>query len=262
MSKTICIFNQKGGVSKTTTAINLSAQLSELGKKVLLIDMDSQGNATTGLGINKKNTAFTTFDALTSEKNLNTIRLKIDGLKNLYLIPSTLKLIEAEFVLQSFEEDIRLNILNDKIEEVKAHYDYIILDCPPSLGFLSYSALIASDSFLAPIQPEYFAMEGVSQLLNTIDLIAEREELEIECEGFLITMYDKRLNLNKEVIEELKKHLEKDVLNTLIPRSVSLAEATVNGEPICIYDPNGRGGEAYLSLALEIMKRNGDGLNE
>ncbi|MCR1899254.1 AAA family ATPase [Irregularibacter muris] len=250
MSRTIAIFNQKGGVGKTTTNVNLSAGLGKLGKKVLVIDIDPQGNSSSGLGINKNHLEYSIYDVLINDLDSHKAIIKTD-FDNLHILPATVELAGAEIELTSKNQ--REVKLKKKIEEVKEDYDYIFIDCPPSLGLLSINALAASDSVLIPIQCEYYALEGVSQLMNTIQLVKRGLNPNLEIEGVVLSMFDGRNNLSIQVVDEAKKYFRGKVYTTLIPRNVRLAEAPSYGLPIMEYDLKSRGAEAYLDLAQEFI---------
>jgi len=250
-TKVIAIANQKGGVGKTTTAISLSACLAEKRKKVLLIDLDPQGNTTSGFGIDKNNVEYSTYDLLISD-------LKVDKCliptmqKRLKLIPSNVNLSGAEVELLDLEN--KEFLLKEKLEKPKKNYDYVIIDCPPSLTMLTINALVAADSVIVPIQCEYYALEGLSLLINTIDLVKERLNGKLKIEGVLFTMFDSRTNLSQAVVENVRDNLHQHVYETVIPRNVRLAEAPSYGMPITIYDSRSTGAEAYRKFAKEIIK--------
>ena len=252
MSRIISIANQKGGVGKTTTAINLSACLAQAGKRVLVIDFDPQANTTSGLGLNKHGLETSVYDLLLGEKRFDQIVAKtaIDGLE---ILPTTVELSGAEIELINIPE--REYILKRVLMDVKYTYDFILIDCPPSLNILTVNALAASDTVLVPIQCEYFALEGLSQLLRTIELVRKRLNKRLNLEGVVFTMYDPRTNLSNQVVEEVKAHLQDDVYDSIIPRNVRLSEAPSHGVPITLYDPKSKGSEAYRALAAEVIAR-------
>ncbi|MEI4771026.1 AAA family ATPase [Psychrobacillus sp. FJAT-51614] len=253
MGRIIAIANQKGGVGKTTTSVNLSACLAYLGKKVLLVDIDPQGNASSGVGVNKGDVNQCIYDVLIDDVSvLETIQeTKVE---NLYIVPATISLAGAEIELVStISREVRLK---RALQEVKDKYEYIIIDCPPSLGLLTINSLTASDAIIIPVQCEFYALEGLSQLLSTIRLVQKHLNKNLEIDGVLLTMFDARTNLGIQVIEEVKKYFQEKVYKTIIPRNVRLSEAPSHGEPIIIYDPKSRGAEVYLDLAKEVI-RNG-----
>ena len=260
MGKTIALVNQKGGVGKTTSSINLAASLGYLGKKALLIDLDPQGNSTTGLGIDKGDIKKSIYDLLVDEAELKEV-LKKTKFKNLYVIPATISLAGADLELA---EKSRMNPefsknrqLKTKLEEAKQIFDYIIIDCPPSLGLLTTNALTASDSVIIPVQCEFFALEGIMQLLNSIMLAQKTLNPTLDIEGVLLTMLDNRTNLGLEVVQDIKSYFKERVYDTIIPRLVRLSEAPSHGKPIIYYDSKSRGAEAYINLAKEVISRNG-----
>ncbi len=252
MSKVVSIANQKGGVGKTTTAVNLSTILAKKGKKVLLIDADPQGNATSGIGINKE-IEKSVYDIIINDVSIKEAA-KQTSIKNLTVCPSNINLAGAEVELVSLIS--RENRLKDKIDEVKEDYDYIIIDCPPSLGLVTLNAFTASDSVLIPIQCEYYALEGLEQLINTINLVKRHLNKSIEIEGALLTMFDARTNLSNQVVKEVKRYFEDKVYKTVIPRNVRLSEAPSYGMPITIYDPKSKGAKCYEKLAKEFLSKN------
>ncbi len=253
VGKVISIANQKGGVGKTTTSVNLGACLAYIGKKILLVDIDPQGNATSGVGIDKADVDQCIYDVLVDDLEASMV-IKPTLVENLYSIPATIQLAGAEIELvPTISREIRLK---RALEKVKDEFDYIIIDCPPSLGLLTLNALTASDSVLIPVQCEYYALEGLSQLLNTVRLVQKHLNKDLNIEGVLLTMLDARTNLGIQVIEEVKKYFQDKVYKTIIPRNVRLSEAPSHGEPIIIYDPKSRGAEVYLDLAKEVV-RNG-----
>ncbi len=250
MSKIIAIANQKGGVGKTTTAINLSSSLAHLSQETLLIDLDPQANTTSGLGIDKQEVENSIYQVLLEELPLKDILLST-GLDWLDLAPSSINLVGAEIELVSvLSRETRLRKALENLDKI---YKYIAIDCPPSLGLLTINALTAANSVLIPIQCEYYALEGLGQLLKTIDLIRANLNPRLEIEGVLLTMFDGRINLSQQVVEEVKKHFGPKVYNTVIPRTVRIAEAPSFGKPIILYDQHCKGAESYLSLAKEII---------
>ena len=259
MAKVISLVNQKGGVGKTTTSINLSSALGHLGKKVLLIDLDPQSNSTTGLGINKANIKLSVYDVITNRCEISDAIIKTK-FKNLSIIPSMIFLsgVEIELMQTSMREDnfILGDQLKNQINKIKDRYDFIIIDCPPALGILTTNALAASDSVLIPVQCEYFALEGVTQLLNTIILTQTKVNPKLDIEGVLLTMLDGRTLVGLEVVEDVRKFFKEKVFNTIIPRLVRLVEAPSHGKPIIEYDPKCRGALAYINLAKEVIERN------
>ena len=250
MSKTIAITNQKGGVGKTTTAINLSAALAMSEVKVLLIDCDPQGNTTSGLGIQKVQGMRTTWDILAGNGDIGEAICHTD-VEGLDIIPADKNLIGVNFELANVDD--RESILANHLKKIKNEYHYILIDCPPSLDLLTLNALMAADSALVPIQCEFFALEGVSELIDTIDRIRESFGHPVAIEGILLTMYDDRTNLTRQVAADLREFFQDDVLKTVIPRSVRLAEAPSHGKSILSYDPGSRGAEAYIQLAKELL---------
>ena len=250
MSKIIAVVNQKGGVGKTTTAVNLSAVLAKKGKKVLLIDEDPQGNATSGLGIDK-NVEKSTYDVIVNDSTLDEVVVQT-SIKNLYLCPSNINLAGAEVELVSMMS--RESRLKEKLETIKDNFHYIIIDCPPSLGLLTINSLTAANSLLIPIQCEYYALEGVGQLMNTVNLIKKRLNKELYIEGVVLTMNDARTNLSTQVVNEVKKFFKDNVYKTVIPRNVKLSEAPSFGMPISVYAPMSKGARCYEKLANELLK--------
>ena len=261
MAKVISLVNQKGGVGKTTTSINLSASLAFLGKKVLLVDLDPQGNTTTGVGINKADVNKSVYDLLIDEATLDEVMIKTK-FKNLYVIPATINLagVDIELIDKSKQDPtfVKGAQLKKYIDQVKDVFDFIIIDCPPSLGILTTNALTASDGVIIPVQCEFFALEGIMQLLNTIMLAQKNLNPNLTIEGVLLTMLNSRTNLGLEVVEDIKSYFKERVYDTIIPRLVRLSEAPSHGEPILVYDPQSRGTEAYLNLAKEVIERNGN----
>ena len=260
MGKIISLVNQKGGVGKTTTSINLSASLAVLKKKVLLIDLDPQGNTTTGVGINKADISRSIYDVLTDKCNIQEaiIKTKYD---ELYVIPATINLAGLDIeLIEKGQHDAGFTKgaqLKRALELIKEEFDFIIIDCPPSLGLITTNALTASNSVIIPVQCEFFALEGIMQLLNTIMLAQKQLNPTLEIEGVLLTMLDSRTNLGIEVVDDIRKFFKEKVYNTIIPRLVRLTEAPSHGEPIIVYDPKSRGSAAYLNLAKEVIERNG-----
>lgn len=252
MGKIIAIANQKGGVGKTTTAVNISTILAKKGKKTLMIDADPQGNATSGLGIDK-NVELSTYDILIGDTLIEEA-LQETQIKNLKVCPSTINLAGAEVELVSAEE--REFRLKKKLDEIKEEYDYIIIDCPPSLGLITLNSFTASDSVLIPVQCEYYALEGLGQLINTINIVKKVMNKKLEIEGAVLTMYDARTNLSNQVVKEVNKYFENKVYKTVIPRNVKLSEAPSFGMPITVYDPRSKGARCYEKLAKEILKAN------
>ncbi len=259
MTHIICIANQKGGVGKTTTAINLSAALSAAGKKVLLVDCDSQANATTGMGIDKSRLDFSLYHGLIGTAETNDVILKTD-IKRLWLIPARVELIGFEFEMHG--EENREKILRDLLQGIKDRFDLIVLDCPPSLSLLTINAMAAADGVLIPLQSEFYALEGLGQLLQTIKRIKRRINPALQIEGILMTMFDRRTNLSGQVTEDAEKYFKNQVFKTRIPRSVRLAEAPSFGKPILLYDPSSIGAKCYLSLAREILRKRKSGAPE
>lgn len=250
MSRIIAIANQKGGVGKTTTAINLSACLAEAGKKILIVDFDPQGNATSGLGFEKESMDKTVYDLLLGNSSIGECIIK-EVQKNLDVLPSNIDLSGAEIELM--DEPGNHILLKKKIDTIRNKYDYIIIDCPPSLSLLTINALTAADTVLVPIQCEYYALEGLTQILKTIDLVKRRMNPKLELEGVVFTMYDARTNLSLEVVENVKQYLNRTIYKTIIPRNVRLAEAPSHGKPINLYDTRSTGAESYRMLAAEVM---------
>ena len=253
MGKTIAIANQKGGVGKTTTSINLSACLAEAGKKVLVIDLDPQGNTTSGLGIDKESLENTVYDLILDECSIKESMNKVEEIPGLTVIPSDVDLAGAEVEL--LDVDGKEYILKNAVDYVKQDYDYIIIDCPPSLNMLTINAMTTAESILVPIQCEYYALEGISQLITTIDLVKKRLNNKLKINGVVFTMYDARTNLSSEVVDTVKENLNATVYKTIIPRNVRLAEAPSHGLPINLYDSKSAGAESYRNLAKEIIER-------
>ena len=252
MGKVISVANQKGGVGKTTTTINLSTVLAKKGKKVLLIDADPQGNATSGLGA-EKDVEYSTYDVLVGETSMRDV-IEKTIIKNLLICPSNINLAGAEVELVPMMS--REQRLKEKIEEIKDIFDYILIDCPPSLGLITLNAFTASDSVLIPVQCEYYALEGLGQLINTVNLVKKHLNKQLQIEGALLTMYDIRTNLSNQVVKEVKKYFENKVYKTVIPRNVRLSEAPSYGMPITEYDPRSKGAKNYEKFTKEFLKRN------
>ena len=248
----IAITNQKGGVGKTTTAINLSACLAAMGKKVLAIDADQQGNTTSGLGVEKDEIEMTIYNVMLGECSLSDVKLPtcVDGLE---VVPANISLTGAEIELIGKED--REFILKKEVEKIKENYDFIIIDCPPSLNVITINALTASDTVLVPIQCEYFALEGLEQLIHTINLVKKGLNRQLELEGIVFTMFDARTNLSLQVVEEVKRSLGENVYRTIIPRNVRLGESPSHGLPIHLYDPKSKGAESYELLAEEVIEK-------
>lgn len=250
MGRIIAIANQKGGVAKTTTAVNLSASLALNGKKVLLLDIDPQGNASSGLGLDRINTEHCIYDVLINGVPMESVVLKTD-IKGLSIVPATIQLAGAEIELVSaISRELKLK---RAIEHIKPDYDYLILDCPPSLGLLTLNALTCADTLLIPIQCEYYALEGLSQLMNTVRLVQKHLNRKLELEGVVLTMFDARTNLSIEVVDEVKVYFKQKVFRSIVPRNVRVSEAPSHGLPVVIYDPKSKGSEVYMELAEEVM---------
>lgn len=259
MGKVISLINQKGGVGKTTTSINLSASLALLNKKILLIDLDPQCNATTGIGLNKGNIEKSIYNVLNGTATIKETILKTKY-KNLYVLPANLNLAGIDIELEQNNYNTGTNkaeILKYHINQIKDDYDFVIIDCPPALGFITTNALTSSDSVIIPVQCEYFALEGITQLLKAIMYTQANLNPNLSIEGVLLTMLDARTNLGLEVVEEIRSYFKDKVYNTIIPRLIRLTEAPSHGKPIVAYDPKSRGSEAYLNLAKEVIKNNG-----
>lgn len=250
MVKVIAIANQKGGVGKTTTSVNLSACLSSLEKKVLLVDIDPQGNATSGFGIDKSKIKKSMYDILVNDVPVENVIMRTD-IENLKIIPATIQLAGAEIELVSVMS--RETKLKRMIDKIKYDYDYVIIDCPPSLGLLTINSLTAASSVLVPIQCEFYALEGLSQLMNTVALVQKNLNPILELEGVVLTMFDSRTNLSIQVVDEVKNHFSHKVYRMMIPRNVRLSEAPSHGQPIILYDPKSKGSEMYLELAKEVI---------
>ena len=252
MGKIISIANQKGGVGKTTTAINLAASLASLGKKVLIVDADPQANASSGLGVDIRTLEFTIYECLIDEVPSKQA-LHHTELENLDILPSHIDLVGAEIEMLNLEN--RERVMERLLAPLKSEYDYIIIDCSPSLGLITVNALTASDSVMIPVQCEYFALEGISKLLNTIKIIKSKLNMQLEIEGFLLTMYDNRLKLANQVLKEVKKHFEGMVFETVISRNVRLSEAPSHGKPILLYDAESKCNNNYMDLAEELIRK-------
>ncbi|HHY12281.1 MAG TPA: ParA family protein [Firmicutes bacterium] len=252
MSKVVAVANQKGGVGKTTTAVNLGACLGELGRTVLIVDVDPQGNATSGVGVDRNKLDYSLYDCLV--RNVEPVKaLRATEYTGLWLLPSSLDLAGAEIELVAMDE--REHRLKKVVGKIRDNYDYTFIDCPPSLGLLTVNALAAADSVLIPIQCEYYALEGLTQLLSTIKLIRGRLNSTLGLEGVLLTMFDGRTNLSLQVAEEVKRYFRNQLFATVIPRNVRLSEAPSHGKPITIYDSRSRGAEVYRELAEEVLRR-------
>ena len=253
MGKVISVANQKGGVGKTTTTINLSTLIAKKGKKVLMIDADPQGNASSGLGIDRDDIELSIYDILIDEVEFDNV-VKKTNIKNLDICPSNINLAGAEVELVSVMS--REHRLKEKLDKIKDNYDFIIIDCPPSLGLITLNAFTASDSVLIPVQCEYYALEGLGQLLNTINLVKKHLNKNLEIEGALLTMYDVRTNLSNQVVKEVKNYFNDKVYKNVIPRNVKLSEAPSYGMPISVYDPRSKGAKSYEKFVKEFLKKN------
>ena len=253
MRKSIAIANQKGGVGKTTTSINLSAALAAQGKKVLIIDTDPQGNATSGFGVEKNELDNTVYELMLGECTIKECILS-EVIPNLDMLPTNVNLAAIE--IETIDVENKEYILKNELDWIKDKYDFILIDCPPSLSMLTVNAMSAADSVLVPIQCEYYALEGLSQLIHTINLVKSRLNEDLEMEGVVFTMYDSRTNLSAEVVENVKENLDEKIFDTVIPRNIRLAEAPSFGQPITMYDPKSAGSVSYISLAQEIIKEN------
>ena len=252
MGRITAVGNQKGGVGKTTTSINLSACIAAKGKKVLVIDIDPQGNTTSGYGIEKNELENTIYELILGDCSIEDCIIK-DIMPNISILPSNVNLAAAEIEMIGVEK--KEFILRNEVDWIKDRYDFIIIDCPPSLSFLTVNAMTTADSVLVPIQCEYYALEGLSQLIHTVNLVKERLNPELEMEGVVFTMYDSRTNLSAQVVENVKSHLSQKIYNTVIPRNIRLAEAPSYGKPINMYDPKSAGAESYMALADEVINQ-------
>ena len=252
MGKIIAVANQKGGVGKTTTSINLAACLAEKGKKVLAVDMDPQGNLTSGLGVDKDSVEKSIYELIIGEVDIKEVINK-EVLENLDIIPTSIDLSAAEIELIGVDD--KEYILRNAIDQVKDQYDFVIIDCPPSLSMLTINAMTTADSVIVPIQCEYYALEGLSQLIHTVELVKDRLNSKLEIEGVVFTMYDARTNLSLQVVENVKDNLQQNIYKTIIPRNIRLAEAPSYGLPINKYDPKSTGAESYMRLADEVIER-------
>ena len=255
MGKIIAIANQKGGVGKTTTSINLAASLAVLEKKVLIIDADPQANATSGSGFDAKNIKTSIYECLIEETNPNDIILNSD-IEGFDLLPSHIDLVGAEIEMLNMPN--REKMLKAVVAKIENNYDYILIDCSPSLGLITVNALTAADSVIIPVQCEYFALEGLGKLLNTIKIIQSRLNPQLEIEGFVLTMYDSRLRLSNQVVEEVRRHFQQMVFDTIIQRNVKVSEAPSFGKPVIMYDAESKGTLNYLNMARELLQKNGD----
>ena len=251
MGRIIAVANQKGGVGKTTTSINLAACLAEMGYKVLAVDLDPQGNMTSGLGIDKSEIQYSIYDAMCGNCNLGEAML-LNVFDNLNVVPASRELAGAE--IDFIEVEDKQYVLKNTIKNIRKKFDFIIIDCPPALGILTVNAMTAADTVIVPIQCEFYALEGLSQLIYTVDLIKQKLNKHLEIEGVVFTMYDSRNNLSQEVVDNVKNNLDQIIYNTVVPRNVRLAEAPSFGLPINLYDSRSTGAEAYRQLADEVMK--------
>lgn len=252
MGRIIAIANQKGGVGKTTTAINLSASLAEKGRKVLAIDMDPQGNMSSGLGLDKNSIEGTIYDMIIGEADVEEVIHK-NNIENLDILPSNVDLSAVE--IEMIDVENKEFVVKNSIQKIRDNYDYVIIDCPPSLSLLTINAMTTADSVLVPIQCEYYALEGLSQLIHTVELVKDRLNPILEIEGVVFTMYDARTNLSLQVVENVKDNLEQNIYKTIIPRNIRLAEAPSFGTPINQYDPRSAGAESYMRLAEEVISK-------
>ena len=252
MGRIIAIANQKGGVGKTTTAINLSACLADKGKKVLAVDMDPQGNMTSGLGLDKEFLEKTVYDMIIGESDIEEV-LQKETMENLDVLPTNIDLSAAE--IERIDVENKEFIVRNSIQKIRDNYDFVIIDCPPSLSMLTINAMTTADSVLVPIQCEYYALEGLSQLIHTVELVKDRLNPDLEIEGVVFTMYDARTNLSLQVVENVKDNLQQNIYKTIIPRNIRLAEAPSYGMPINQYDPKSAGSESYMRLADEVISK-------
>lgn len=252
MGRIIAVANQKGGVGKTTTAINLSSCLAALGKKVLAIDMDPQGNMTSGLGIDKNGVEYTVYDLILGQAGIEQVLCK-EAIENLDVLPTNIDLSAAEIELIGVED--KEFIIRNEVAKIRDNYEFVIIDCPPSLSMLTINAMTTADTVLVPIQCEYYALEGLSQLMHTIELVKDRLNPKLEMEGVVFTMYDARTNLSLQVVENVKDNLNQAIYKTIIPRNIRLAEAPSHGLPINLYDPRSAGAESYMLLAEEVINK-------
>ncbi len=258
MGKIVAIANQKGGVGKTTTSVNLAAAIGKMGKKVLLVDADPQGNATSGVNINKRDVTISVYEVMTGECEIKEA-IKVTSYKNLSILPCNIQLAGAELELIDFDE--REERLKKPLRTVGDEYDFIIIDCPPSLGLITINAFTACDTVMVPIQCEYYALEGLSQLMATVRQVKRLYNSGIDIEGVLLTMFDGRLNLTHQVVDEVKKFFPQKVFRSTIPRNVKVSEAPSYGEPICYYDASSKGAKSYDELATEFIKNNSGGMS-
>ncbi len=252
LAKIFAVSNQKGGVGKTTSAVNLAAAFGAMGKRVLLIDVDPQGNATSGVGVDRRKVKYSSYDVLVDEHPLQECIIKTE-FKNLSVVPSSLDLAAAE--LEIADKEKREAILKNALLPVKSDYDYVFIDCPPSLGLVTVNALTCTDTVLIPIQCEYYALEGLAQLMNTVRRVKRVYNPHLDIEGVILTMYDGRLNLTQQVVNEVKKYFPRRVYSTPIPRGVRISEAPSFGQPVIYYDHSCKGSKAYMDLAKEIIKK-------